>query len=204
MKNIIILVVVAALVAGTALYALLFHKPVETNTTEEEQVTDVVEESQTEEQEESFSGAGPLSSLLSYGKNLECVINYIPNEYEQVVTGTYFVSGTSVRGDFLINSEDLGGQVLSSIILNDGTFYSWSTINNMSYGMKADIAAMSTGAGSETIKQPVPQDARVEYTCDTWNPVDGSVFVPPSSVKFQDYSALLETGMEYSTIYKEE
>lgn len=201
MKNIIILGVVAAAFAGTAIYALLFHQPAKVN--EEVQIpqSEEVEALPEVEKDESFSGAGPLGSLLNYGKNLECAITYIPNEYEQTVSGTYFVSGVSVRGDFLINSPDLGGEVLSSIIINDGTFYSWSTINGASYGMKADISAMSNAEG---IKQPVPQDAKVEYTCDTWNPVDGSVFVPPSTVRFQEYGSLLETGMEYSTIYNEE
>ncbi len=201
MKNIIILGVVAAAFAGAAIYALLFHQPAKVN--EEVQIpqSEEVEVLPEAEKDESFSGAGPLGSLLNYGKNLECAITYIPNEYEQAVSGTYFVSGVSVRGDFLINSPDLGGEVLSSIIMNDGTFYSWSTINGASYGMKADISAMSNAEG---IKQPVPQDAEVEYTCDTWNPVDGSVFVPPSTIRFQEYGSLLETGMEYSTIYNEE
>jgi hypothetical protein len=203
MRNIIILGLVAAIVAGAAIYALLFHQPSETKETTEQNIEEM-EATPEAEQEESFTGAGPLSSLLSYGKNLECVVTYIPNEYEQAVTGTYFVSGVSVRGDFLIDSRELGEPVLSSIIMNDGAFYSWSTINGTSYGMKADLSTMATTDGNEGIKQPVPQDARVEYTCDTWNPVDGSVFVPPSTVLFQEYGALIETGMEYSTIYDEE
>lgn len=203
MRNIIILVVIAVVVAGAAIYALLFHQPSETKESEE-QKTEEIETPDSVEQEESFTGAGPLGSLLNYRKNLECVITYLPNEYEQSITGTYFVSGVSVRGDFLIDSKELGEPVLSSIIMNDGTFYSWSTINGTSYGMKADMSAMATEVGKESVKQPVPQDARVEYTCDTWNPVDGSVFVPPSSVRFQEFGALLETGMEYSTIYDEE
>jgi len=201
MKNIIILGVVAAIVAGAAIYALLFHQPVDLNEKSKDSQTEEVEVVPEAEQDESFSGTGPLDGLLNYGKNLECTITYLPNEFEKAVSGTYFVSGISVRGDFLINSPELGGEVLSSIIMNDGTFYSWSTINDVSYGMKADISAMSNAEG---MKQPVPQDAKVEYTCDTWNPVDGSVFVPPSTVRFQEYGALLETGMEYSTIYNEE
>ena len=204
MKNIIILVVVAAVVAGAAIYALLFHQPEKISEDAEGQKAEEVEVMPETEKDESFSGEGPLGGLLSYGKNLECTVTYLPNEFEQTVTGTYFVSGVSVRGDFLINSPELGGEVLSSIIMNDGTFYSWSTINGASYGMKADVSAMNSTGGSDGMKQPVPQDAKVEYTCDTWNPVDGSVFVPPSTVRFQEYGALLETGMEYSTIYNEE
>ncbi len=203
MKKVILLGLIAVVAAGAAVYGLLFHQPSKSadigNDNENEEMATTSEV----EVDESFSGAGPLRSLLEQGKNLECVITYIPNEYEPAVTGTYFVSGVSVRGDFLVNSPELGGEVVSSIIMNDGMFYSWSVIGEKSYGVKTQIDVngnMSSGAS----KPPVPQDARVEYTCDTWSPVDGSVFVPPSNVMFQDFGSLLETGMEYGTIYNEE
>jgi len=40
----------------------------------------------------------------------------------------------------------------------------------------------------------------VQYTCVDWAPVDGSVFVPPADVQFQDLNAVINAGMEYGTM----
>lgn len=204
MKNIFILGFIAVLVAATVVYALLFHQPTQRSTSENAEQESAITNTETTPVDESFSGQDTLKALLSYGKDLECVITYVPSEYESEITGTYFVSGGSIRGDFLMNSPELGGQVLSSIIIKDNEFYSWSNINGATYGMKMSLDAMQNSEGNGAVKEPVPQDAVVEYTCDTWSPVDGSVFVPPGNVLFQDYSKLMQTGMEYGTLYTEE
>lgn len=199
MKNIIILIIIAVVVGGTALYGLLFH------TTPENIPDDIPTPVVTEEKkmsDEPFNGTDTLQGLMALNRDLECVITYVPNEYESAVTGTYFVSNGSVRGDFLLRSTELGGQVLSSIIIAENTFYSWSTINGESYGVKVDMTLFDSAA-VEGVKEPVPQDATIEYTCKAWELVDGSVFVPPRDVLFQDYAAVMQTGMEYGTIYNE-
>jgi hypothetical protein len=48
-------------------------------------------------------------------------------------------------------------------------------------------------------KEPVSLEAPVKYTCTDWAAVDGSVFVPPADVSFQDLNAAIDAGMEYGT-----
>lgn len=149
-------------------------------------------------------GEGSLSDLLARNENLECSIVYKRSDgADDVVEGSYFTSNGKMRGDFL--TKDSGEEVLSSMIIKDGTFYSWSVIEGEKFGMKANLEQMQT-IGSDDSKPkadngPVSLDQSVKYDCKPWNSVDGSVFEPPSNVLFRDYSTIINTGMEYGNIY---
>jgi hypothetical protein len=96
--------------------------------------------------------------------------------------------------------------VVSSVILKDQVLYSWSEIDGETYGMKISMEAMNkqkeTGQGPDT-REPVPLDAPVNYSCKAWPAVDGSIFEPPSNVIFKDYADVVNTGMEFGTVYDE-
>jgi hypothetical protein len=147
-----------------------------------------------------FSGVGTLATLLSRNTNLECSLTYQPNDFEGAVTGSYFVSDGKVRGDFIVPAPELGGTVITSMIMLADVTYIWSEINGQLFGTKTTHVAQD---GIETsINTPVPTDADVKYICKPWAGLDNSVFEPPTDVIFQDTAKLMEAGMEYGTIYE--
>ncbi len=150
--------------------------------------------------EEPVVGEGSLLSLLTQAVPLECTITYRDPEGTDV-TGTYFVAGGKVRGDFIVKVQ--GTDSVSSMIIADETFYSWSEIEGETYGMKARLSAVTevTDDSSPDVNTPVPLDTNVRYDCRPWILVDGSVFVPPGDVLFQDFSALMNRGMETPTSF---
>jgi hypothetical protein len=74
--------------------------------------------------------------------------------------------------------------------------YVWSKIGEETYGFRSD-KNVPAGDGRVDSKEPIPTDAEVRYSCTPWEIVDGSVFVPPSTVEFKDLNELLKSGMEY-------
>lgn len=79
--------------------------------------------------------------------------------------------------------------------------YLWSEIEGVAYGIKADLSKSSEDVPDD--KSPVPLDADVKYDCKPWVNVDNTVFVPQNDVLFQDISEMMQSGMEYGTVYKE-
>jgi hypothetical protein len=146
-----------------------------------------------------MSGFGTMNELLSRESNLECQITTIENSATS--EGTFFVADNKIRGDFITESPDLSGVGVSSIIVVDNTMYVWTELGGESYGVKAQLKSESEEA--MPTQEPVKLDERVKYACKKWEPVDQSVFIPPSDVLFQDLSQVLQEGMEYGTVYEE-
>ena len=71
-----------------------------------------------------------------------------------------------------------------------------------SYGVTFQM--QSTNETDIQTQEPVKLDERVQYSCQSWERVDQSVFIPPTDVMFQDMSQVLQEGMEYGTVYEEE
>lgn len=203
MKSVVFLVIAGALAVGAVLYGLFGTSSSKTQPVLDD-TNPVTEVDETEENQVPLSGVGSLEALKLFGQNLECTISYDSPDVAEPIVGTYFVSGDSIRGDFEMTIPELGGEMVSSIIWNDGMMYSWSDIGGQKYGMKVNTATLEAGEQSEAVREPIPSDVNVRYNCQVWTAVDGSVFVPPSDVLFQDFSAVLETGMEYGTVYNEE
>jgi hypothetical protein len=150
------------------------------------------------EGKEPMSGSDTLASLKSRGKDLECQIIYERTAAEGNIEGTAFFSKGNMRTDFMVPAPDLGGKILSSMIEGGTSMYVWSTIKDKTFGFKTDTASTS-GQHIDT-KEPVPLTATVRYTCTEWTLVDGSVFVPPASVQFQDLGPIIKAGPEDSTL----
>ena len=141
-----------------------------------------------------FSGLGTLMSLQAMQKDLECQIAY-SKEGESDVEGTYFISKGKMRGDFLVPTDEYPEDIVSSLILDGQKLYVWSKIGADTFGFVSD----RSNAKPVDSNEPVPLDSDVRYTCSDWASVDGSVFVPPSSVEFKDLNAVMNAGMEYGT-----
>lgn len=187
----------AVVVGGGAVYLLISDRTVTEQQEAKVEDVEIVEE----RAEVPVIGQGTLGDLLALAQNLECTIDY---QKDVVVSGTYFTSQGKMRGDFVVPSDQ--GEIISSLIMRDNTMYTWSEINGQKYGMQFDLAelavAKETGKAPET-REPVPIDAAVNYDCKPWVQVDGSIFEPPSDIIFQDFSNILNQGMEFGTIYEE-
>lgn len=196
MKNIVpILIVIALLVGGFAYMTLFGHRDNSSSQTEETVATTETATS-TKAPELPLSGVGTLSSLQARGVSLECQITYDSADYEYDTEGTYFVADGKVRGDFVIPAPELGGEVVSSLIVDQTNLYYWSVIDGESFGF---MSSKSANANPQAVKkqEPIPSDENVRYVCKPWTVIDGSIFVPPATVTFQDLNALMEAGMEY-------
>jgi len=149
--------------------------------------------------EAELNGFGTMNDLLGRETDLECQITTIDNSVAS--EGTFFVADKQIRGDFITESPDLEGDAVSSIIITDGTMYVWTEIAGESFGVKSQLQA-TVEADIQT-QEPVGLDERMKYSCQKWEQVDQSVFIPPTDVLFQDMSQVLQGGMEYGTVYEE-
>ncbi len=149
-----------------------------------------------------FSGSESLSYLLGLGQDLECSIEFVDELASSTVTGTYFTSAGKFRGDFVVPTPIEVS--VSSMILRDNTLYSWTTLGGTSYGMQIDLDTRAQVVVDETApdtNEVVPLDMPIQYSCKSWVAKDESIFEPPRDILFKDYAALMEQGMEDSTLY---
>ena len=146
------------------------------------------------------SGFASLETIRQWDENYECTISYQPNETQAAITGTYFVSQGEIRGDFITETPDLSGQMVSSMILSGENFYVWSTIEEQKYGAQFAVADLNNADIQTT--EPVPLYEEVQYNCTPWSQVDRTVFNPPTDIRFQTREDMLGVGMEYGTVYE--
>ncbi len=200
MKTVVFLVIAAILAGLAALYGLFGESSrsvvKDANFVEpEEKLTEVPIV-------EKFTGESTLMDLFAFNKSLECKISYVPPDTVDPVIGTYFISDGKLRGDFEIKSPEYETPFVSSMINDRDMFYSWSKIAGQAYGVKIDTANFEE-ADSDVVREPVPVDANVSYDCTEWKNVDGSIFEPPTDVLFKDMNAIMQSGMEFGTIYED-
>jgi len=200
-KYVSILVVLAGVVAFFAYY-LIFSAPAPkvSELADENEVS--MEEEQRPPKQEAFSGAGTLQGLQLRGEDIECTVSYAQSGAESEIEGTFFVSQGNVRGDFLVPSPDLTGEILSSMIMDKDYLYTWTEIDGQAYGAKMAVLVMASEQTDANL--PVSLQTDVNYDCKPWENVDSSVFIPPGKVLFRDMSELQKAGMEYGTTYEAE
>jgi hypothetical protein len=202
MKNVAILALAAVAIIGFAYFAIFSTPANELASEAESTINELSSESASVPAvPESRKGNGTLESLRLLNEDLECEITYTNDEQRSKVAGTYFVSEGSMRGDFLTESPDLSGQILSSMIIDNGLMYIWSEIEGEQYGIKVELSA--TGQPDVQSREPVSMNDEVEYNCKSWKNVDRTVFIPPATVLFQDMNQLIKNGMEYGNIFEE-
>ena len=205
-KNIVLISIIVAVIIGFGYFTLLSSPASETaSQLAKEQAELAVENTQNSEdlpEVEPKQGVGTLDSLRLLNEDLECKIMFEPKDNSAKVEGTYFVSEGKMRGDFLTESPDLSGQVLSSMIIDGDNMFIWSEIDGEVYGIKMSVSQV--GNSSLPSNEPVSINDDVNYDCVPWKEVDGTVFLPPGSILFRDIDELMRGGMEYGTVYETE
>lgn len=201
-KKIIGFSLVVLLAAGAFAMYSLSKKTDELKSSEK---TDTAKESVPEITQKSMSGQDSLVALMQRGENLECTIKYNSNGTStESVEGTYFKSRGRIRGDFVASNS--GVNSVSSIIMSEGTLYSWTEIEGEKYGMKVSMDTLEESKASNDkleAKEVVSLDTPVTYDCKEWKNLDGSIFEPPTDVIFKDFADIKKTGMEFGTSYEE-
>ncbi len=127
------------------------------------------------------SSSGSIRDLLALGKNLMCTID--ESSATSTVTGTMYISGNMMSGEFTSSSKGSLGMI-SHMIRNGDTVYAWSA----SQGAKMTFTNL-TGTSAQS-KSSVNLDQKVGYKCSDWS-VDNSKFAVPTNVKFTDVSAMM-------------
>lgn len=197
MKYVIGLVVIAIVVGFVSVQFLLGPSTIEDPKIETPDTT-----AANEEQPEAtvFTGNGTLASLIARNEPIECAVVHTAADTE--ISGTVFMSEGRMRADMLQTTPGMTEPVLSSMIMTNEIMYSWSEIEGQQYGVKMDLTE-SADVAPAVDQGPIDTNESVDYTCKKWATVDNSIFVPPSTVLFQDMNALMQTGMEYGTVYNE-
>lgn len=203
MRNILLVSIGGAVLVGAvAVYMLL--RPQAEPVQNGNQTPAAAVETEAETVPMPFSGTDTMEALLARGQNLECTISYqMTGEANMTTEGTYFTSRGRMRGDFVVNS--MGTQVVSSMIMANDMMYSWTEMDGQRYGMKMSLSEFEAAEADESTpdaQEAVPLDAQVSYECKPWVNVDGSIFEPPSDIVFTEFSAAMNAGMEFGTVYE--
>jgi len=150
----------------------------------ESQTQQTVTQQEEQQLPESSANKGTIQSLLKQGKNVTCSISYP----EGSGSGTVYVAGTKVRGDFTTKVDNK--ELMSHMINENNTAYVWTDASNQGTKITIDpnqpIPSAPAGA-----PQSADLNKEVDMNCKNWS-VDNSKFTVPTNVTFTDMSELLK------------
>lgn len=134
----------------------------------------------------SAQGVGTFKDFVARGGNWSCTVSV--NNPEAPTTGTVYLSGEQMRGDFVSTPVALGGQQIASyMIRTDGMFYTWTNLT--AQGVK--VAAQTT-EGASPADQVINMSAEVQYDCQPWV-ADATKFAIPAEITFMDVQAQMQS-----------
>lgn len=128
-----------------------------------------------------------LKELEALNKPQKCVFK--DESSAEQVQGLVYVSQGKMRGDFGMVSE---GKTIRSHMISDGKYsYTWMDDSSSGFKVALDVQNIETKPDAANPK-PASMDAskQMSYDCQSWSE-DASVFVAPSNVKFEDFSAMM-------------
>lgn len=130
--------------------------------------------------EEESSSPTSLKDLLSKGIAQSCTFK------SEGSTGTIYMSGGKVRGDFDATVE--GQTMKSHMILESNTSYIWSDGSKTGIKMSFDPDATTPSATTGTQSGGFDASTQMNYKCGAWIP-DASFFTLPAGVSFTSFDA---------------
>ena len=133
---------------------------------------------------QTVQGQGSFKDLLAMGKTLKCESGF--TSQGNTSTGTMYVAGGKMRGDF--SSQVEGKTMQMHMVVKDQTSYSWVEGLGQTMGFKSSITQSAPAQGSAPSKS-VNIDQQVSYNCQPWSE-DDSMFNLPSGVTFSDASQM--------------
>lgn len=122
---------------------------------------------------------GSVNDLIARGGDYECSFTHSTDVSDS--TGTVFISGKKMRGDFNSTTKLAANIKMESHMISDGEFmYNWSSA--MPTGFKVAITKNESST-STSGSQGLDYNQKLDYDCKAWM-VDASKFVVPTEIKF--------------------
>lgn len=122
---------------------------------------------------------GSLADLLNRGGDWQCIFN-VKNEVSES-SGTVYVSGQTLRGDFVSAVPQLNQDIDSHMIQKDGSVYVWTSLSPQGFKSAATIG---TPDGTTAFSQQgIDINQQYAYNCTPWT-VDASQFELPEGITF--------------------
>lgn len=122
---------------------------------------------------------GSLSDLLSRGGDWQCTFS-VKNEVSES-SGTVYVSGQTLRGDFISAVPQLNQDIDSHMIQKDGSVYVWTSLSPQGFKSAATIG---TPDGTTAFSQQgIDINQQYAYNCTPWT-VDPAQFELPEGITF--------------------
>ncbi len=133
--------------------------------------------------EQKQTGLGSLADLLKSGVSQECDYSYATTSAK--VSGKVYLSSGKMRSNYTTTISEQP-PITGSMIVDGQTMYLWST--GQTQGFKATFDETKA---NEQAKKYVDVKQKVDYSCRP-GIVDASLFIPPTDVKFTDFSEMMK------------
>ena len=137
-----------------------------------------------------------LKGLLAKGIAQKCTFTDKTESFD--MSGVMYMAGNRLRGDY--NSVMDGKTIVSHMITDNNTSYTWQDDQTTGFMMKFEPEKVTAGAANQdknitgesksTQNQTFDPEKVVDYKCSPWI-TDNSLFVPPKNIKFTDYSSMV-------------
>lgn len=134
---------------------------------------------------EKVSFTGSWMDLVKRGGTYVCEVDH--KSAVDVSSGTVYVSGTDVRGDF--TSKTAAGTVTSSMLKKGDMVYVWG--GGMPQGLKMPATMSEGSASTQTSGNAVDMKQEYGWNCTPTAP-DASKFALPKGIEFMDVSAMMQ------------
>lgn len=147
-----------------------------------------------EESTKETTMSNSLTDLLSSGKTQKCTFSY--SDENGGTEGTVYVNNQNMRADLNITTADKKVSQMNMIRKGDDS-YVWGGGFPGGTGLKMTLSAEEL-SGNEEINKSFDTSKKADYDCSGWT-VDSTVFVPPSNIKFQDLSGMMQGAINSET-----
>lgn len=140
------------------------------------------------EETTSSSTTQDIVKIIKEGKNMQCNFNYADDKSS--TAGVFYVSGTNMRGDITTRSDEKGEETDLYMVRKGNESYIWGGTLPMNMGMKMSVDLDEFATNNDRTSQYF-SDERADYDCKPWE-VDQTAFEIPNTVKFQDFSQMMQ------------
>ncbi|MBI4098108.1 MAG: hypothetical protein HY426_03635 [Candidatus Levybacteria bacterium] len=144
------------------------------------------------QEEESGSMGSSLSELLALGKTQKCTFSY--SDENGGTEGTVYINKGDMRGDMMIRTSADNKTMQMYMIRKGDDNYIWGGGFDAGTGLKMTLSAEDFSTNEDS-KKYLDASKKVDYDCSGWTP-DSTVFVPPSNIKFQDLSGMMQGALK--------
>jgi hypothetical protein len=125
---------------------------------------------------------GSITDLAKRGGDYECT--FVQTNDMSDSTGTVFISGKKMRGDFKTTVKAVSGMNVESHMISDGEFmYNWSSM--LPTGFKIAITESTNATSTPSGSQNFDYNQKLDYKCKAWM-ADSTKFELPASIKFTE------------------